>query len=131
MAASDGPTTRTSSTESSTARNQNSTTILDPDLMDSGPNPFGDEVPNEEGGVVALAGWSMVAAAVGAAAVVMMLLMMVRRRRRTRLAASEMRTASEIAQHAMSDLMQRSRQESRRMRRRMAKRMAEQLEAAA
>lgn len=123
MAASDGPTSRTA-TESTHSGNPQSTLTIEAETADSGPSPFGDEVPTQEGGVIALAGWSMVAAVVGATALAIITVLVMRQRRRSR------RTAGVIAQQAMSDLMERSRRESRVMRRRLAKRISEQLEAA-
>lgn len=112
-------------TESRHSSNPTST-MTDEAERTSGPDPFGPEVPTEEAGMVAMTGWTMAALAVGLAVVALLLITGVRRRRRR-----PEPSAAEIAQHAVSDLMERSRAESRAMRRRLAKRVARQIEAAA
>jgi hypothetical protein len=120
MAASDRFSTRTIE---STHSGNPSSTMFDTDTADSG--PLGEEVPTEEGGVVALAGWSVLAMTIGIAVIAGAAAILIRRRRHSN------RTASAIAQQAMSDLVERSRRESRIVRRRVAKRLSDQIASAA
>lgn len=113
MAASESSTTRTTGLhETLTA------TSVDSDRSEEDRlSPFGEDVPTEEGGVVAMAGWSMAAATIGLLAIGLVITLMLRRRRRSRRAARE---AASETQHAVTDFLERSRRETRRLGRRIA-----------
>lgn len=113
MAASESSTTRTTGLHQTRTATSFDSDRSEEDLL----SPFGEDVPTEEGGVVALAGWSMAAAAIGLLAIGVVTVVLLRRRGRSRRAARE---AARETQHAVTDFLERSRRETRRLRRRIA-----------